>query len=204
LNSFLFLLPFLVWVFSVAAGWWAYFGCGKGWVVVDLGACVGDSVGYFLGKGAGLVVAVEPVVENFRVLEGRFGGDPRVVLVEAAVWGLSGWGEIFVSDGFASHSMVIPWGFRRRVRTVCWGDLMKETNVQHVDLMKMNIEGGELGVLRGIGGVLPRRVMITEHHTHIAERFDVDLDTGGEICDFLGGLGYDVVLDGYFIYGVLS
>lgn len=55
----------------------------------DIGAHVGDRVGYFLGLGA-RVVAVEPQPAAMAVLRHLYGRNPRVTLVQAAVGAVPG------------------------------------------------------------------------------------------------------------------
>src|SRR5258708_6187081 len=55
----------------------------------DIGAHVGDRVGYFLSLGA-RVVAVEPQPAAMAVLRHLYGRNPRVTLVQAAAGGAIG------------------------------------------------------------------------------------------------------------------
>ena len=54
--------------------------------LLDLGACVGDFTVSWLGENPnGNVICLEPEPDNLKVLEERFGGDPRVKIDASAV-----------------------------------------------------------------------------------------------------------------------
>lgn len=57
---------------------------GEGGLVFDIGANVGDLSAVFLDMGY-QVVACEPDLVNFRILQARFSGDKRITLLQKAV-----------------------------------------------------------------------------------------------------------------------
>ncbi|GAG64254.1 unnamed protein product, partial [marine sediment metagenome] len=68
----------------------------------------------------------------------------------------------------------------------------------HVDLMKMNIEGGEIRVFRSMTKALPKKIIMSHH-------FDIPEVPGTkeELLNLLHKKGYKTEEKGWFIYGEL-
>lgn len=148
-----------------------------GMTVLDIGAHVGYYAGRFARQvgESGRVIAVEPHPRTFEVLcanVARFGNvtPARVAVAEAA-------GEAELFDYLmmsASGSLHYDESLRElqkahlgerdiaprihedfplqtyRVRTVPVDDLLDEVGIRRVDVVKMDIEGAEMGALRGM------------------------------------------------------
>jgi FkbM family methyltransferase len=117
--------------------------------IIDAGANIGFASVYFAQRyPAAKIVAIEPDPDNVRVLRRNCASYPQVTVVEAALWHESG-----------TVSLVDPgvgeWGFRvgeagsaeavraGSVRAVTVPEAMALIDVDHVDLLKIDIEGGE-------------------------------------------------------------
>jgi len=148
-----------------------YFEIKKGDIIVNLGACIGKATLYFSGKASpkGLVVAVEPVVENFILLTRSILSRKlyNVIPLMMAIWETTGRAQINLAHpekGYASHSLVFERTHgKREVPTISWDDLVELCDLSHVNLMKIDIEGGECEVLRGMTRVLPGKIVMEEH-----------------------------------------
>ncbi|MBA7654596.1 hypothetical protein ES703_62478 [subsurface metagenome] len=178
----------------------------SGHVVVDLGACVGKATLYFSRKvgSKGLVVAVEPVVENYRkliqtIITNKLSNViPLLVAISdkttATIMNLAE-----PLKDYGAHSLFFEKEYGKRgVPTISWDVLMTACGLGHVDLMKMNIEGGELRVLQSMNVVLPRRIIVSEHI-----RFEKNpKQVLKQIYMLLKGKGYKILArEHYYIYG---
>ncbi len=129
-----------------------------GAIVADVGANIGI-YSQFLSRcvgPAGLVHSFEPSPDNFKRLSAAIRGLSNVRLTQALVGETSGEGELYVSDKLnVDHRAYPADGHSRRTvqtRMVALDDYFKPG--QHLDLIKMDIQGYELHALRGAQRVL--------------------------------------------------
>ena len=122
-------------------------------VVVDAGANTGMASAYFAEQWPdALVIAVEPDEENFALLERHTAAYPNVRRVRAALWTAPG--TVPLSDPGEG-----PWAYRVdvdgtvpatgtavEVPAVDLPTLLADHGVDHVDVLKCDIEGSELEV----------------------------------------------------------
>ena len=119
-------------------------------IILDAGAYTGLSTAYFAARYPdALVIAVEPSTSNFELLIRNVATFNNVRAINAALWNESG-ALVLTDPGWG------PWGFSVRepggaesatVRAVTIPDIMQECAVEHVDLLKLDIEGSEKEVL---------------------------------------------------------
>ena len=129
-----------------------------GAVVVDAGANIGI-YSQFLSRCVGLTGVVhsfEPSPENFERLQSAMRKLANVRLCQAAVGECSGRSKLYVSDQLnVDHRTYATEGDSRRavpIDIVALDDYFKPG--QHVDFIKMDIQGYELHALRGANRVL--------------------------------------------------
>jgi len=141
---------------------------GKRDICVDLGACVGY-VTSFLAKNAkkGLVIAVEPVYENYKKLVRLIvkNGYENVIPIFAGMADKSGVSSIYISDMEQAHSSYWDDRFssiKRPMLVSSWDDLMEMLNLDKVDFLKVDINGAEVKLLEGMTKVLPKRIFIED------------------------------------------
>jgi FkbM family methyltransferase len=165
-------------------------------IVLDIGA----NIGYYaliestIAGDTGKVYAVEPVPRNFDILQENVTANraSNVELHNLALGDHTGTAQMFVSD----HS---NWS---RLAVTAVPDKMIETtevtvstadeflrNKTPPDVIRMDVEGYELRILRGmketLGSSAPR--IFVELHPNLMERKDID-----EIFDILESYGYEV------------
>ena len=128
-------------------------------VLFDVGGHVGEYTSAFLkAHPAGRSYVFEPSDSHFRILSDRLGGRDNVVLVKSAVGACSGEGQLYKHgeiSGLASltkrrldHFGIVM----DRVETVSLqtsDEASAQHNVTVIDLLKIDVEGHELEVLKG-------------------------------------------------------
>ncbi|MCH9729083.1 MAG: FkbM family methyltransferase [Actinomycetia bacterium] len=135
---------------------------GPGDVVLDIGAGTGTETLPFSGMvgSSGKVVAVEAHPATFDMLQRacRLNDLRNVELVHAAV--MDSDQPVMISDlreSFCQENRIGSEGIP--VPAVTISDLVAQFELKRIDFLKMNIEGAEVGALRGALDVLP----IVEH-----------------------------------------
>ncbi|MGB0877188.1 MAG: FkbM family methyltransferase [Mycobacterium sp.] len=131
---------------------------GPGDVALDIGAGIGTETLPFSGMvgDSGKVVAVEAHPATFDMLERtcRLNDLRNVELIHAAV--MDSDQPVMISDlreGFCQENRIGAGGIE--VPAVTISDLVAKLELKRIDFLKMNIEGAEVGALRGALDVLP-------------------------------------------------
>jgi len=131
------------------------------WLIVDVGAYIGDTPLYYAKRGA-LVVAVEPLPSNYEVmlrnLELNSDLKHRVIPVNAAISGRDGFVEFSYSTPMDSSASIYGGGrFKVRVRSMRLSTLVKEVTGMGLDLgkfkvrvLKMDCKGCEYDVINEV------------------------------------------------------
>lgn len=112
-------------------------------LIIDLGANVGYSAAYFLSQfPKASVIAIEPVADNFAELHKNLAPyHPRAAAVQAAIMP----GADYVS---ASIEPGQEWGATMQaadvgIETITIPEILSMSGKQHIDLLKIDIEGAE-------------------------------------------------------------
>ena len=163
----------------------------RGFVVVDAGAHMGV---YTLRAATkvgveGRVIAIEPEDLNYELLSLniRVNKLKNVIPIKLALSDFEGKSTLYLSDVTGGHSLVKGTRRQTDVSVATIDGLLSKLGVDTVDLMKMDVEGSELNVLKGsqdalrCGKIL--RVTAAAYHNPS----DV-----ANIGTYLGALGYDV------------
>jgi FkbM family methyltransferase len=174
------------------------------WTCFDIGANVGNYTAALLAAGASRVIAFEPVPETFGRLREREAIDtPAVEVVNVAVGEQTGYSPFFVAID-ARHSSLSsrdgsitglsPSEFQTvNVRLTTIDAYVAESGIEP-DFIKIDVEGFELEVLKGMQATLgrcPPKVIQFEINTHHLKRRQNLADFGD-------------VLPGYALYRLAS
>jgi FkbM family methyltransferase len=130
------------------------------WLVIDIGAYVGDSALYYAKRGA-LVIAVEPLPRNYEIMVKNLELNPdiknRIITINAAI-GHEGFTEItygrFVDGGASIYG---DGKFSTKVRSMSLSSLIKEITSMGIDLdkfkvkvLKMDCKGCEYDIIHEV------------------------------------------------------
>jgi FkbM family methyltransferase len=121
---------------------------GEPQVIVDAGANIGLAAVYFANKyPQAKIVAIEPERSNFELLKRNTAGYPKIAARRCALWKENG--TVDLIDPGIGH-----WGFQasatpnqapivEKVPAVTLDTLMQEEGIDFIDILKVDIEGGE-------------------------------------------------------------
>jgi FkbM family methyltransferase len=125
----------------------------KGRVLFDVGANIGN-YSFTLGKKANRIYAFEASKSNFSILSGFLttSGLQNIEIYNKAVSDFSGKEIVLFSspDTGGNNSQFLNYECgTEKVLTISLDDFCHNHNIQNVDFIKVDIEGGELNALRG-------------------------------------------------------
>lgn len=141
---------------------------------------------------AGRVISIEPEAENCRWIRQSIeaNGYQNVTLFEAAAGDHEGEVELFIGHKSGHHSLVRNErkhaGATVAVPMHTLDNVLAERGIETIDAVKIDVEGAEMGVLRGAEDTLRRSEGVTvlmDLHPHMG----VDVH---EVAAFLRGLGF--------------
>ncbi len=125
-------------------------------IVLDLGACWGDTALYFAAKAGvhGKVYSFEFIPENIHIFKKNialnFSFINRIELVKHPVSDRTGQEIFFKDNGPASRIETRPFeGQTGSATTISIDDFVRSKNLAHVNFIKMDIEGAERKALEG-------------------------------------------------------
>ena len=168
----------------------------EGDIVIDGGACWGDTALYFADRAGttGKVFAFEFLPENLALLRENVALNPalapRIEVIERAIWNVSGEQVPYASNGPAT---ALGSG-DAAAETLSIDELVRERALPRVDFIKLDVEGAELAALRGAEETIRRfhpRLAVSLYHRN--EDF-------AEIPRYLAARGYRLHLDHFTIH----
>lgn len=145
--------------------------------IVDAGANIGLASIYFANKYPGAkIIAIEPEQSNFELLKDNIAPYPNIIPIQASLWhkdeeinlidpGLGKWGfmtEIKVS------SKSLPGDTCQAVVAMTLDKIMKDYNLEKIDILKIDIEGAEREVFSNTSSWIEKvDSIIVELHEHM-------------------------------------
>jgi len=141
--------------------------------IVDLGAWHGTTPAWFSSRAPkGKIYAVEPVEENMEICikNCEFHGHENITFCQSAISDKDGEAMMNIylerSEGnslFEKNKETHVLEKQEKVSTITWDSLIDRFGIKKVDFCKVNIEGGEIGLLKGMTKVFPEKMIIEEH-----------------------------------------
>ena len=182
--------------------WFHVYQPKPGDVIVDIGAGTGlDVLAFSQSVGAGgRVVAVEAHPATFKILQQmcRLNKLDNTEPIGCAVMDVKG--RVFIED-LAFHQantvspVFDPLRHRHAVAADSLDNLCRDLNIDHIDFLKMNIEGAERLAIKGMQQAIRNTEQICiACHDFIAESGGgQELRTKTAVTDFLLGHGFEIV-----------
>jgi FkbM family methyltransferase len=130
---------------------------GPGSIVWDVGANVGLYTEKFLARGAKRVICVEPAPAAVEALRAKFGAETaRVTILPMALSDVCGSGAMAADGASPTNQLRAGIGGQglTEVRLMRADDLMRSINLPPPSVLKIDVEGYELEVLRGFGDAI--------------------------------------------------
>ena len=154
-------------------------------LIIDAGANIGVTAIWFLGRFPGARLhCFEPSSANFAYLQANAGTTAGARVIHAALGASGGVATLRLAEHGAMHSTsgaASALG-TESVPCIALSDYLQDAGISRVDLLKLDVEGSELDVLRGLGGRLADvGVIIGEVHEALvdAEAFYAHLSAHG-------------------------
>jgi FkbM family methyltransferase len=142
-------------------------------VIVDAGANIGVSCIWLLANNPGAtLIAFEPAPDNFTFLKQNLEHIEGVTLYQEAIGDHAGTVDLHLAKHGAVHSIVdVDVGSETiAVPMVTLKDRLDSHSITHVDLLKLDVEGSELDVIRGLGDRLDNvGTVVGEVHEHLID-----------------------------------
>jgi FkbM family methyltransferase len=117
-------------------------------IVFDLGGYIGEWSDIIQKKYNSKIYIFEPVFKHFSELEKKFEYKENIKIYN---FGLSNktYDTEIIHDG-ASSSLYLQDGEKEKIKLINFEEFIKSENIKNIDLIKINIEGGEYELLDSI------------------------------------------------------
>ena len=155
-------------------------------VILDAGANIGLAAIYFANRHPNAkIIAMEPEQGNYDLLKLNTAGYKNVIAVQAALWyrdeqidvvdlGLGEWGFV-TREANSSYAGII----RHHLRGMTVDALMRENEIDEIDILKIDIEGSELEVFCDSSAWIDRvHTIVVELHEHLRPGCEAAFEAG--------------------------
>jgi FkbM family methyltransferase len=171
--------------------------------IFDLGANRGDiSLRYRSEFPEARIFAFEPFPGSFNQLKSRFAGDARVICNQTAIAENNGTLPFYVNKSVDTNSLLKPIKIGLssdsqvvnesviEVPCIRMDDFCAGENIKQIDILKMDIQGGEFSALRGSDNLLrEKRIKLIYLEVYYREQYQ-DQPLFHDISKLLHGYGY--------------
>lgn len=171
-------------------------GC-RGLVAIDIGANRGQ-ISVSMSRNFEKVYALEPDSINFADLQDSLdiNGCHNVEAIQIACTDMSGFTSLHVSMDHGHHSLepkhISRFRETKTIECICLDDFSLRYDLPRIDLVKIDVEGHELSVLKGASRLLASARIDQLIFEHSPVLLDLADRSRSEVLDFLNEHGYQV------------
>lgn len=142
-------------------------------IVFDLGGYQGDFAAAINKKFNCKVYIFEPVPAFYAMCADRFRANKKIVCMNYGLSSSDGYLDIFLSENASSFfTSSSSKGHTQRVKIISVINCIRELKIEQIDLMKINIEGGEFEVLPALiksGDILKINFLQVQFHNFVTD-----------------------------------
>ena len=117
-------------------------------IVFDLGGYIGEWSDIIQKKYNSKIYIFEPVFKHFSELQKKFEHKENIKIYNFGLSNQTYYTEI-IHDG-ASSSLYLQEGEKEKIKLINFEEFINSENIKNIDLIKINIEGGEYELLDSI------------------------------------------------------
>lgn len=118
-------------------------GEAENYTILDIGANIG-LFSLYAQDSAARIIALEPTPATFKMLQKLTEGESKITPVPMALSGHNGTVDFYVNNNPTINSLVNRVGEKVTVEARTIATVLKEHNLDYVDFVKCDIEGGEM------------------------------------------------------------
>ena len=174
-------------------------------IIFDIGANRGQVTAKYIALfPAAKVYAFEPFPASIEIFKEKFGGNGKVFSFQKAIGEKPGNRKFFVNRNVDTNSLLKPQkmglssdGQVDNVSTMevdVWTieDFCSNNSIDHIDILKMDIQGGELDALKGATGLLKdKKIKLIYSETYFKKQYE-DQPLFHDISTYLEEYGYEL------------
>jgi len=147
-------------------------------VILDIGAQFGlASVYYACVYPEARIVALEPSTRNYGILARNTRGFETVEIHRLALFSDRGSRRLYLAERGGDNSLMNAGGAFEEVETTTLDEFAREHGIDHVDILKIDVEGAEAEILRGC--------RLAERVDHAVGELHLDRVDRGEMASIL-------------------
>lgn len=139
-------------------------------LVLDVGGYTGQWASDIFARYCCQIQVFEPVPEFADKITGRFKENPSIRVFNFGLSGKTCESEISVNADSSSHTREFPQKTKIKLKNI--SEWLKENTIEHIDLIKINIEGGEYELLESLfdSNQIPKiRFLLIQFHDFVPD-----------------------------------
>jgi FkbM family methyltransferase len=136
--------------------------------IVDVGAHIGmASILFALKYPTARIIAIEPERSNFAALVRNTAPYKTITPIHAALWREDGEVTLGPSNAHPKGAYQIVEKGLQRIRAITMDAVMRETGIQTIDLLKVDVEGAEIEVFESCPWIRNVGIIAVELHDRV-------------------------------------